>query len=97
MLRGAALTTKVIWALLMGCAACGSKPAPAPHAVPTPPAAQLEEEPAPSHDPFEQPEDAPLDTKALLDEMRHDCCTELPAAEVEKHRDPPSTGRQGPP
>ena len=93
MLRRVALETGLIWALL-GCAACGGKPpAPAAHAAATPPVEQPAEEPAPSRDPFEQPEDAPLDTKALLDEMRHDCCSELPAAEIEKHRDHPSNAR----
>jgi hypothetical protein len=90
----------LLGALLLCSAACGAKPpAPAVHAAPvTVTAAPAEPnepaEPADGnataiaspHDPFEQPDDLPVDSKALLKEMRHDCCTELPAAELEKHR-----------
>jgi len=52
-----------------------------------PPSAAADTDDAPqTPDPFEQPDDAPVDSKLLLEQMRHDCCTELPASEVEKHR-----------
>lgn len=82
----------LLWAALLG-AGCGQKPpAPAPpvaaHAAATAAPEEPADEPPPSADPFEQPDDVPVDSKAILQEMRHDCCTELPASEIEQHRAP---------
>jgi len=75
-------------ALVAGCGAKPPAPAPRTAVAQTPSRPEVQEEPAPSHDPFEQP-DAPVDLKALQEEMRHDCCTELPQSEIDKHRQHP--------
>jgi len=95
--RTARLAPWLLWAALSHAAACGEKPpappahASAPKQAPTPapaPAPAPDDEPAPSHDPFEQPDDLPVDRERMLKDLRHDCCTELPPDEVQKHTQP---------
>lgn len=93
--RALPLLTLLCFAL----AGCGSKPSAHAAAAPSPTAQQPQavaeppedDTPPVTHDPFEQPDDVPMDPKAVLQEMRHDCCTELPAAEIEQHREPQTT------
>jgi hypothetical protein len=59
----------------------------AARAVPDPPAADLAPR-APAEDPFLLPEGETGDPAEAEEALRHDCCDEMPAEEVQKHVQP---------
>jgi hypothetical protein len=79
-------TNTLVIAAALACAACRSSAnAPKPASAPRPvahadPASQPQ--PEPPNDDFSLQDEPPADSAALLEATRHDCCDEMPAAEV---------------
>jgi hypothetical protein len=66
---------------------------PPPPVAPPPAAAPALPARAPAkhvEDPFLLPEDDVVDPAELLKAMKHDCCDEMPNAEINAHREPPA-------